>query len=96
MRLSLRQEEGNAVFEVSDTGPGIPEADLPYIFERFFRAEKSRQRSKDGKGYGLGLSIAYYIINGHQGTIQVDSKVGEGTVFRVTLPLTEGDCSSQA
>lgn len=95
VRLNLQQEDKSVVFEVSDTGPGIPEADLPYIFERFFRAEKSRQRSRDGKGYGLGLSIAYYIINGHHGTIQVESKVGQGTTFRVVLPHTDGDCSSQ-
>ncbi len=93
VKLYLRKEEQKAVFEVKDSGPGIPEADLPYIFERFFRAEKSRHRSKDGKGFGLGLSIAYYIVTGHQGTIQVDSKVGNGTTFSVSLPATEGDCS---
>ena len=93
VRVFLRQIDGNAVFSVEDTGPGIPEEDLPYIFERFFRAEKARKRSRDGKGYGLGLSIAYYIVNGHNGTIDVESKVGKGTTFRVVLPLSSGECA---
>lgn len=95
VRLSLKQMDGKVQFEVADNGPGIPESDLPYIFERFFRAEKSRHRSRDGKGFGLGLSIAYYIINGHQGTIDVESREGVGTTFRVLLPLTDGECASE-
>jgi len=77
---------------ISDTGPGIPAEDLPHIFERFYRAEKSRTRSRDGKGFGLGLSIAYWIVNNHGGKIEVNSKVGEGTTFCVWLPLAEGNC----
>lgn len=92
VRICLKRLDGKAQVEVADNGPGIPESDLPYIFERFFRAEKSRHRSKDGKGFGLGLSIAYYIVNGHHGTIDVESREGHGTTFRVILPITEGDC----
>ncbi len=90
----LRKEEDRARLTISDTGPGIPDEDLPHIFERFYRAEKSRTRSKDGKGFGLGLSIAYWIIRHHDGQIEVESEVGQGTTFRVWLPLAEGDCSS--
>ncbi len=72
---------------VSDTGPGIPSEDLPHIFDRFYRGEKSRLRSKDGKGFGLGLSIAYWIVRNHDGRIEVDSQVGQGTTFTVWLPL---------
>ena len=71
---------------VHDTGPGIPSEDLPYIFERFYRAEKSRSRSR-GAGFGLGLSIAHWIIENHEGTIKVESKQGEGTTFAIWLPL---------
>ncbi len=78
---------------ISDTGPGIPPDDLPHIFERFYRAEKSRTRSRDGsKGFGLGLSIAYWIINNHGGKIDVNSTVGEGTTFCVWLPLSDNNC----
>lgn len=90
--LRLLQEDREARIEVSDNGPGIPESDLPYIFERFYRAEKSRSRSRDGKGFGLGLSIAYYIVNGHQGSIEVQSVEGKGTTFIVRLPVLDGEC----
>lgn len=72
---------------VTDSGPGIPAEDLPHIFERFYRGEKSRTRSRDGGGYGLGLSIAYWIVRNHGGRIEVDSKVGQGTTFCVWLPM---------
>jgi two-component system, OmpR family, sensor kinase len=78
---------------ITDTGPGIAPEDLPHIFERFYRAEKSRTRSRDGsKGFGLGLSIAYWIVNNHGGKIDVNSTVGEGTTFCVWLPLSVDDC----
>lgn len=78
---------------VSDNGPGIPADDLPHIFERFYRAEKARTRSRDGKGFGLGLSIAYWIVRHHDGRIEVDSVDGRGTTFAVWLPLTDKGCS---
>ncbi|MBN1537792.1 MAG: HAMP domain-containing histidine kinase [Anaerolineales bacterium] len=80
---------------VRDNGPGIPEKDLPYIFDRFYRGEKSRTRPKQGKGFGLGLSIAYWIIRNHNGSIDVDSKMGEGTIFRVWLPLATENCEGE-
>ena len=72
---------------VADTGIGIPESDIPHIFERFYRTDKSRGRSTGGAG--IGLTIAAAIIRAHGGTIGVESRSGEGgktgTVFRVVL-----------
>jgi two-component system, OmpR family, sensor kinase len=93
--VSLGKSAGKARIVVSDNGPGIPEEDLPHIFERFYRAEKSRTRSRDGKGFGLGLSIAYWIVRNHEGAIDVDSKVGRGTTFTVWLPLAEEPCQEE-
>jgi two-component system OmpR family sensor kinase len=90
--VDLEKIDNRSLLKVTDNGPGIPAQDLPYIFERFYRGEKSRTRSKDGKGFGLGLSIVYWIVTNHEGTIEVDSKVGEGTTFRVFLPLALGPC----
>jgi len=90
--LGVSKDEEQACLTVEDNGPGIPTEDLPHIFERFYRIEKSRTRSSDGKGFGLGLSIAYWIVKHHDGEITVNSGVGEGTRFSVWLPLAEGDC----
>ncbi len=79
---------------VSDTGAGIPAEDLPHIFERFYRSEKSRTRQKE-KGFGLGLSIAYWIVRAHGGRIEVSSTVGKGTVFCVWLPLLQEQCGEE-
>jgi len=84
--LSLGRSGDNAKLIVRDTGPGIPAEDLPYIFERFFRAEKSRTRSGTA-GFGLGLSIAHWIVEQHGGKIEVSSREGLGTTFAVWLPL---------
>lgn len=90
--VSIGKEDNQSLVRISDTGPGVPEEDLPYIFDRFYRSEKSRYRSKDGKGFGLGLSIAYWIVRNHDGRIEVDSKLGEGTIFCVYLPLADENC----
>jgi signal transduction histidine kinase len=84
--LSLGKVGDNARLIVRDTGLGIPAEDLPHIFERFYRTEKSRTRSKVG-GFGLGLSIAYWIVNHHGGQIEVDSAEGKGTTFCIYLPM---------
>ena len=88
--LSLAKEKKKARVIIRDTGPGIPAEDLPHIFERFYRTEKSRTRSK-ASGFGLGLSIAYWIIKNHTGEIKVDSTEGEGTAFTILLPLLKED-----
>jgi heavy metal sensor kinase len=83
----LDASDGAAVTEIRDTGVGISSSDLPHIFERFYRADASR--SRESGGTGLGLSIAKWIAEAHQGKISVASKVGEGSVFRVQIPLSE-------
>lgn len=92
--VGLGKSKDYARFTVSDTGPGIPPEDLSHIFERFYRGEKSRTRQKD-KGFGLGLSIAYWIVRNHGGRIEVNSTVGKGTTFCVWLPLTKGKCGGE-
>jgi two-component system phosphate regulon sensor histidine kinase PhoR len=72
--------------DVSDTGPGIPEEDLPRIFERFYRVDKSHSRELGGTG--LGLSIARHIVLVHQGQIFVHSKMNKGSTFSFTIPQT--------
>lgn len=80
---------------VADTGPGIPVDDLPHVFERFYRVDKSRDRNRGGAG--LGLAIAYTIIDLHGETLRVDSVVGEGTTFHFSLPPASesGDASPE-
>lgn len=84
--VSLEQIKDQARVIVRDTGPGIPSEDLPHIFERFYRAEKSRTRGKS-TGFGLGLSIVNWIVERHGGRIEVSSQEGKGTTFAVWLPL---------
>jgi signal transduction histidine kinase len=93
--VGLGKELSRARLTVSDTGPGIPAEDLPHIFERFYRGEKSRTRQSDGKGYGLGLSIAYWIVRNHGGSIEVSSLPGEGSTFCVWLPLAQDGCTDE-
>ena len=85
VRISTRSENGTAVLTVADTGQGIAPEDLPHIFERFFRADKSRSRT-NGRA-GLGLAICNAIVDAHRGSIAVTSKPGEGTTFTVQLPV---------
>jgi two-component system phosphate regulon sensor histidine kinase PhoR len=74
---------GEVRFAVRDTGIGIPDEDVPRIFERFYRVDKSRT----GSGTGLGLSIAKHIVEAHQGHIWVESIEGQGSTFIFTLPF---------
>ncbi len=87
--LGLAKVGEQARLIIRDTGPGIPAEDLPHIFDRFYRAEKSRTRSK-ASGFGLGLSIAYWIVEHHKGQIKVESKEGKGTTFAIWLSLHRG------
>lgn len=86
VHLDARSRGGEAmgVLEVRDQGIGIGADDLPHIFERFYRASKDRSRSVDG--FGLGLSIAQAIVTRHGGQIEVESRDGAGSIFRVLLP----------
>ena len=80
---SLRSSNG-AYILIEDNGIGISQEDLPNIFNRFYRSDKSR--SKESGGTGLGLSIAKYIIDVHDGKIKIHSKINEGTLVSIELP----------
>lgn len=82
--ITVLLQNGNVTVAIKDTGIGIPKEKIPYIFDRFYRVDKSRSR-QDG-GTGLGLSICQWIVKAHGGSIEVESRPGEGTTFRVTFP----------
>ena len=84
--ISLRRDNNTLILSVEDTGCGIPADSLPHIFERFYRVP---DQETSVKGTGLGLVIAKRIARNHQGDIEVESKVGEGSVFRLRLPITQ-------
>ncbi|MEW5872700.1 MAG: HAMP domain-containing sensor histidine kinase [Chloroflexota bacterium] len=92
--VGLGKVENRARLTVSDDGPGIPVEDLPHIFERFYRGEKSRTR-RDGKGFGLGLSIAYWIVRNHGGQIEVSNREPHGSTFCIWLPLAAQSCQQE-
>ena len=81
----------NLYVEIEDNGSGIPEEDLSFIFERFYKADKSRTRSEKKKGTGLGLAITKHIVSAHDGVISVKSKEGIGTTFSFKIPQTKKD-----
>jgi two-component system sensor histidine kinase BaeS len=81
-----RGDPGRMAFTVVDTGTGISQEDLPHVFERFYRADPSRTRASGG--FGLGLAIVRDLVTAMGGSVEVDSVVGEGTRFRVLLPVT--------
>jgi two-component system, OmpR family, sensor kinase len=87
LKVSLLEEGGYAVLSIQDTGIGIPEKDLPSIFDRFYQVDKAR--SRDEGGSGLGLSICKHIAEVHKGEIEVESKLGVGTRFKIRIPATE-------
>lgn len=87
--VSLKiQEDGTKLYvAVKDTGQGIPDEDIPFVFERFYKSDKARTRGKSGTG--LGLSIVKNIIEAHKGEIRVSSRLGKGTIFSFTIPINE-------
>ncbi len=85
IRMTGGARGGGVILRVEDTGTGIPPDDLPHIFDRFYRGDRSRSRS--GGGSGLGLAIAKQLVEAHGGGIEVESEVGRGTAFVVTLPV---------
>ncbi|WP_454191852.1 ATP-binding protein [Paenibacillus sp. Marseille-Q7038] len=86
--ISSTKNENELEIRIQDKGKGIPREDLPFIFERFYKADKARVRDV-GRGTGLGLAIVKHIIDAHQGTIEVDSIHGEGTEFTILLPIKQ-------
>jgi len=84
--LTAAKTDGHALIKIKDEGMGISQKDLPHVFDRFFRADTSRSKNNI-PGYGLGLAIAKQIINQHKGTVQVASRIKQGTVFTVKLPV---------
>jgi heavy metal sensor kinase len=89
MMISLEKDDGKVRLNVTDNGMGIAPEDQPHIFDRFFRVDKAR--SREAGGSGLGLSICKWIVEAHGGEISVESEVGKGSVFTVTLPLAPPD-----
>ena len=88
IEVNLEKVGNQALFYVKDSGAGISPEDLPHIFERFYRGDKSRTHTATS-GFGLGLSIAKTITEKHGGKIEVESQLNQGTTFRVYLPLVE-------
>jgi two-component system OmpR family sensor kinase len=92
VRLRLRRDGTDAVLEVADAGPGLSPDQVEHVFERFYRADAARTRRDGGaatptSGTGLGLAIVAALVAAHRGTVQVESRPGQGATFRVRLPL---------
>ncbi|HLR01419.1 MAG TPA: ATP-binding protein [Virgibacillus sp.] len=87
VNVHVTSQENQLSVDIKDSGAGIPEEDIPFVFDRFYKADKSRTRNKKKKGTGLGLAIAKNIIDAHNGTITVKSKLNQGTTFSFTIPF---------
>src|ERR1041385_8060354 len=85
IEISLTRENGKGNIHITDTGIGIPESEIPRIFDRFYRVDRARSRQLGGAG--LGLSIVYWIVQAHGGSIRVKSQIDKGSEFDVLLPL---------
>ena len=91
VELTLERVADSAHFSVRDTGIGIAAADLPHVFDRFWRADRARSRVGERGGFGLGLAISHYIAQAHGGSLTVYSRLGRGSTFTVVLPLGGGE-----
>ena len=89
VRVRLGREDGSAVLEVEDAGPGLTSREQERVFERFYRADESR--SRESGGVGLGLSIVAAVTKAHGGTVEAFSEPGTGALFRIKLPLTQDE-----
>jgi signal transduction histidine kinase len=81
----MRNDADQCQITVADTGIGIPVADLPRVFDRFYRVDKARSRERGGSG--LGLSIVKWVVEAHAGAISIESKAGQGALVKIFLPL---------
>ena len=88
IQVSAHEENEQLIIRIYDNGPGIPPADQPYIFDKFYRAGNV---SNNISGTGLGLAIVKSIVENHQGRIWVDSSLGKGSKFTVVLPIIESE-----
>jgi two-component system, OmpR family, sensor histidine kinase CiaH len=84
--VKTKKSRNSLVLIIEDTGIGIPKEDIPHIFKRFYRVDKTRLKNDSG-GFGLGLSLAKEIIDLHKGTVNVESKIDKGTTFIIKIPL---------
>lgn len=91
--IGLGVHPTTVTFAVKDTGIGIAASDIPHVFERFWRADRVRSRAAEKGGVGLGLAICHWIAQAHGGTLTVSSRLGKGSLFTATLPLTPAENS---
>jgi two-component system, OmpR family, sensor kinase len=97
VEMTLSHRLNNEIaFTVRDTGIGISAADLPHVFDRFWRADRVRSRASERGGFGLGLAIAQWIAQAHGGTLTVQSRLGRGSTFTVLLPMVDESAVAQA
>ena len=83
--VTIETTGDEARISVTDTGPGIPEEDQPHVFDRFYRVDRARSKARGGSG--LGLAISREIVEAHDGRVELKSKLGEGSTFRIILPI---------
>jgi two-component system, OmpR family, phosphate regulon sensor histidine kinase PhoR len=94
VRVDMARSNGHTVVRVKDTGSGIPSRDLPRIFERFYRVDKARSRATGGTG--LGLAIVKHAVEQMGGSVSVESRLGQGSVFTIALPSAENNLSANS